>query len=154
ERAVLGVVVDEDAGDGAVQDLNDRVAARDDVDLVPVVGLDDRLQLVGALLQVADDLRAAAVGHVDRLAAHGQKAPAPLLVDLAGELVGEVDVGLVPFHHPLADLGTSGKLHAADLHAAVGGVHLELDLELEVLRLATAPDQEGVLLDLILFGAL
>src|SRR5262249_12191007 len=61
---------------------------------------------------------------VDCLAAHREEAAAALFVDLAGELVREVDVGLVALHHPLADLGARRQLHAAELDAAVGRVHL------------------------------
>jgi hypothetical protein len=60
--AVLRVIVDHDAGDGAVQNLDDRVSTRDDDQLIPVVRLDDRLQLVGAPLQRADYFWAAASG--------------------------------------------------------------------------------------------
>src|SRR5262245_11219625 len=154
ELPVLGVVVDDDARDRAVEDLHDRVAAGDDVDLVPVVDLDQRLELVGALLQVADDDRLAALGYVDRLAAHGEETAAALLINLTSPLVGEVDVGLIALHHPLADLGPGRQLNAAQLDAAVGGVHPELDFQLEILRLAAAPDDERVLLDRIGGGAL
>src|SRR5262249_14800524 len=54
----------------------------------------------------------------------------------------------------LADVRAGRQLHAADLHAAVGRVHPEFDLQLEVLRLAAAPDEKRVLLDRILLGAL
>src|SRR5206468_5003971 len=90
--------------------------------------------------------RASAVWHVHGLTAHREESASALFVDLAGELVREVDVGLIAFHHPLADVGSGGQLHAAHLDAAVGGAHPEFDLQLEVLRLATAPDDEGVLL--------
>ncbi len=50
-----------------------------------------------AALQRADDLRAAAVGNVGELAAHGEKAAPALLVDLSGVAVRGVDVALVPF---------------------------------------------------------
>ena len=55
--APLRVVVDEDRGDVAVDDVDDRVAARDEVDRVPVAGLDERLQLVGGAFEIANDLR-------------------------------------------------------------------------------------------------
>ena len=44
------------------------------MDLVPVVLLDQRLQFVGGLLQVADQARTAAFGNVDRLPARGEEA--------------------------------------------------------------------------------
>src|SRR5438046_265737 len=47
ELTVLLVLVDHHAHDGAIQDLGDRTAARDQVNLVPCAGLDKRLQLVG-----------------------------------------------------------------------------------------------------------
>src|SRR6266446_1596013 len=46
ELTVLQVLVDGDAHDGAIQDLDDRTAARDQVNLVPIAGFDERLQLV------------------------------------------------------------------------------------------------------------
>src|SRR5262249_16922107 len=46
------------------------------------------------------------------------------------------------------------QLDAAVLDAAVGGVQLELHFQLEVLRLPTAPDHEGIGIDLLLRRAL
>src|SRR6185436_1206790 len=57
-------------------------------------------------------------------------------------------------HHPLADVAAGGQLDAADLDAAVGRVQAVFDFQLEVLRLAAAPDDEGVLLDRVLRRAL
>src|SRR6185436_5255785 len=87
ERTGLGVVVDEGAGDVAVQDFGNHVAAGDDVRLVPVIHLDDFQQLVGAALERPDDPRASAVRDVDKLAPHGEKAAAALFVDLTGKAV-------------------------------------------------------------------
>src|SRR4029077_19176883 len=157
QRTRLRVVVDEGAGDVAVQDFGNHVAARDDVRLVPVVHLDDFQQLVGAALERADDLRASAVRDVDELAPHGEKAAVALLIDLSGESVLGVDVALVPFEDPVAGDGAapllraSRQMHASDLDAAVGGADPVLDLQLEVRRLAAAPDDEGVFLQRV-FG--
>src|SRR5205814_10596853 len=87
-------------------------------------------------------------------AAHREEPAAALLVDLPGELQRVIHVGLVALHHPLADVAAGRQLHAADLDAAVGGVHSELALQLEVLRLAAAPDDEGVLRHLLVRRAL
>ena len=122
--------------------------------LVPVVGLDHGFQFVGALLQVADDFRPAAIRDVDGLASHGQESASAFLVDLSGELIREIDVGLIALHHPLADGAARRQLDAADLDATVRGIHPELHLQLEVGRLAAAPDQKGVLLERILVGTL
>ena len=43
---VLRFVIDEDGRDAAVQDVDERRAAGDDVELVPVIDLDDLLELV------------------------------------------------------------------------------------------------------------
>ena len=100
--APLHIVVDEDRGDVAVDDVDERVAARDQVDRVPFTRLDQPLQLVGGAFEIANDLRLGVRSDVDRLSAHHDDAAAALLVDHAGELVGEVDVGLVALEHPFA----------------------------------------------------
>src|SRR6185436_3197708 len=152
ERTGLGVVVHEGAGDVAVQDFGNHVAAGDDVRLVPVIHLDDFQQLIAAALERADHLRASPLRDVGELAAHGEKAAAALLIDLSGESVLGVDVALVPFQDPVAGdgaaplLSTRRQAHTPDLNAAVGGIDPVLDLQLEISRLAAAPDDEAVFL--------
>src|SRR5258706_2808623 len=46
ELTILQVLVDDHARDGAIQDLDDGTSARDQVNLIPVGRLDERLQLV------------------------------------------------------------------------------------------------------------
>ena len=65
----------------------------------------------------------------------------------ARELILEIDVRLVPPQYPFADFAGGRDLCAAVLYAAVGRVDPELQLQLEISRLATAPDQERVLFE-------
>ena len=83
ERSILRVIVNDDARNGAVEDLHDHVAARDQVHLVPIILFDERLQLVRRLLQVADDawLHPVAVGNVHGLTSHRQKTAATFFID-------------------------------------------------------------------------
>ena len=140
----------------AVENLGDHVAARDDVRLVPVVHFDDLQQFVIAVLQRSDDLRTTTVRDVDELTAHSEKAAPALFVDLTGEAVLGVDVALVPLQDPVAHDGaasllrTRRQMHAPDLNAAVGGIDAVLDLQLEIGRLAAAPDQEAVFFQRVL----
>src|SRR5258705_8280866 len=145
ELPILQILVHDHARDRPIQDLDDRAAARDQVHLVPVPGLDQRLQLVGRLLQVPDDFRPGAVGDEGGLAAHRQEPAAALLVDLARELILGVDVVLICLRHPLADVRTRRQLHAPELDPAVGRADLVFDLQLEVSGSSAPPDDEGVL---------
>jgi hypothetical protein len=170
----------------SVQDVNQRIAARDDLELIPVIDLDDGLQRV-AVLQLSNlaaqwwrwrrwsgcrrrlSRRGSAASTTCALAARGHRLAAAalslfhivrpgvlhgsarreearttaFLVQHSGVAIGKVDVRLVAAEHPLAD--GAGELAAAVLHTAVRGVHPELELEFEVVRLAAAIDQEGVL---------
>src|SRR6266850_2841723 len=154
QLTVLQVLIDHHAHDGAVQDLDDRAAARDQVNLVPVAGLDERLQLLGRLLQIADHLRATTVRNVGGLAAQREKPAPALLVDLARVLIVGIDVRLIALHHPFADVRACRQLHAADLHAAVRGAEPVLELQLEVPGTPAAPDEKRILFDGVLARAL
>src|SRR5262249_50730013 len=85
---------------------------------------------------------------------HREKSSPALLVDLPGVLVIGIDVGLIPLHHPTADVAAGRQLDAAKLNAAVGGADPELDLQLEIARLAAAPDEKRVLAERVLPGRL
>src|SRR5262249_46243363 len=63
------------------------------------------------------------------------------LVKLPRVRVLEIDVGLIAFHHPLADFG---KFYAAVLDTAVGRVDAVFQFKLEILGLAAAPNQKCV----------
>jgi hypothetical protein len=148
ELAVWGVVVDDLGHDVAVEDVDQQVAADDEVVPVPVVGMDEGLEVVRGA-EGGDDGRAFAGGNVGDLAAHGKEGAAALLVVLAGVLVGTVDVGLVAAEEPFG----SGNLDAAVVDAGVALVgDAEVDLEFEVFGRAAAPDEEAVLLEEIVRG--
>src|SRR5215475_8028777 len=106
--------------------------------MVPIVDLDQTLEVVAA--QVGDGLLFTLL-QVRHLAAQGEEAAPALLVKLPRVRVLEIDVGLIAFHHPLADLG---KFDAAVLHSAVGRVDAVFQFKLEILGLAAAPDQKCV----------
>src|SRR5580765_7020409 len=74
ELTVRQVFVHDHAHDGAIEDLDDRAPARNEVNLVPVAGLDERLQFVRRLLEIPDHPRRGAVRDVRGLAAHRQKS--------------------------------------------------------------------------------
>ena len=138
----------------AVDLLDEVIAVGDDVVLVPVVLLDGLRQFVG-VAELLDDLRLVVRADDGLLAAQGEDAAAALVVEDAGVLVLAVHVGLVAADDPLADL--LRLLAAAILHAGVGEArigHAELELQLEIGRLAAAPDQKGVALGGILGGGL
>src|SRR4030095_3837642 len=72
---------------------------------------------------------------------------------LTGKAVLGVDVALVPLQNPVPRDGAAlllragRQMHASDLDAAVGGIDPVLDLQLEVRRLAAAPDDEVFFLE-------
>src|SRR5262245_1824631 len=105
------VVVDDLAHHVAVHDLDNRIAPRNDMDVVPVARFDEFLELF-AVAERADRAPLAAVPDVTDLPAQRQEAPAALFVDLAGETLLGVDVHLVALQHPAAD---RGQLDAAVL---------------------------------------
>lgn len=150
EAAVLRVVVDHHGGDLTVEDMGKVVAASDDVELVPAVDVDVALELV-AILELADDAGVLAGFGEGDLTAEGHDAAAAFFIEHAGVGVDEVHVGLIALEDPLADFG---QLDAAVLDAAVGVVHAEFELELKVLGLAAAVDEEGVALERVFLGAL
>src|SRR6185503_17996203 len=90
------------------------------------------------------------------LAAHREKATPALFVNLSCEPVLGIDVALVPLQNPVARDGaapllcTCRQMHASDLDAAVRGIDPVLDLQLEIGRLAAAPDDEAVFLQRVL----
>src|SRR5262249_52684602 len=143
------VVVDQLAHQVAVHNLNDQVAARDDIDVIPVVDLDEVLEL-RAIAYRPDIRRLLAVRNNVDLTAQRQKPAAALFVNLAGVLLARVDIGLVALHDPLRNVR---KLYAAVLYAAVSGVGARdavLQLQLEIRGLAAAPDAKNVLRGLML----
>ena len=143
------VVVDQHARHAAVEHLDDGVAAGDEVQVVPVLALDELLQFL-AIAHRADERGLLALADVGELAAHGEKAAAALFVDLAGVSLLAIHVGLVALHGPL-DIG---KFDAAKLDAAVEAGEAELELQFEIGGTAAAPDEEGVLRGLLVGGGL
>src|SRR5471030_34588 len=142
------IVVDELAHHMAIDQLDQDIAAGDDVGVVPIIGLDETLQF-GAVPDRPHVGRLLAAAGVIELAAKGKETPGPLLIDLAGISLPCVDIELVALHDPPGDVG---KFHAAVLDTAVSGVragHSVLHLELEIGGLAIAPDAENVLLGLM-----
>ena len=106
-------------------------------------------------LELADLPRHAVGADFDRLAALHEKTAAALLVDHPGELIVEVDVGLIALQHPFAgDRATpfpaGWHLRAAELDAAVGRAHAVFELQFEISRLAALPDDEGIFLQRVL----
>ena len=146
-RPALRVVVHQEARHVAVDELHDDVAARDDVNLVPVAVPDERLQH-GRVAQRREQLQLAVCGDTHDLTRSREKAAAPLFIDLARVGVGRVDVRLIAPHHPAAGVGQE---RAAELNAAVaggvGGADPVLQLQLEVLGRAASPDDECVRLE-------
>src|ERR1019366_1394985 len=135
-----GIVVDQHAGDTAVEQLDDGVAAGDEVEVIPVLAFDQILQL-RAIADGADDCGFLALADIAELAAHGEKAAPALFVDLAGVLLLAIHVGLVALHGEF-DIG---EFDAAKLDAAVEAGEFELELQFEIRRTAAAPDEEGIL---------
>ena len=54
-RAVRRVVIDGLRHQSSIENVRQHIAARDDVDLIPIVGLDQRLEFVAAA-QIGNDL--------------------------------------------------------------------------------------------------
>src|SRR5215831_21293009 len=108
------------------------------MELIPIVDLDQTLEVVAA--KVGDGLLFTLLQE-RHLAAQGEEAAPALLVKLPRVRVLEIDVGLIAFHHPLADFG---KFYAAVLDTAVGRVDAVFQFKLEILRLAAAPNQKCV----------
>ena len=125
----------------AVDLLRDAIAAGGDVVLVPAALLDELGQFVRTG-ELFDDFDLVVLADHRLLAAAGQLAAEVFAVAGADVGAGGVHVGLVA-----ADLPFCGTFPTADLHAGVGeaGVgHAELDLQLEVGRLAAPPDEKRV----------
>src|SRR5258707_12877961 len=92
-----------------------------------------------AVAQRRDRSRFLSVANVCELAPQREKAAAPFFIDLAGETLLRVDVGLITLHHPLGDVR---PLDAAVLDAAVSAIRARqtvLHLEFEIGGLAIAP---------------
>src|ERR1039457_1720727 len=149
EGVRAGIVVDQHAGDTAVEQLDDGVAAGDEVEVIPVLAFDQLLQLL-AIADGADDCGFLALADIAELAAHGEKAAPALFVDLAGVLLLAIHVGLVALHGEF----DVGEFDAAKLDAAVEAGEFELELQFEIRRTAAAPDEEGVLDGLPVGGGL
>src|SRR5262249_960737 len=146
ELAALLVEVDHLHGLVAVDPVLMVVAADQHAVLVPLV----RLELLER--QLADDPGLARAVNDDLLAGVGQDAAAALLVEHA-VVVGAVGhhVALVAGDDPLPQVGALGT---AVVDAAVAaGADLHLHAQLEVLRLAAAPDEEAVVLEGAVRGA-
>src|ERR1035438_3289341 len=69
EFAPGGIVVDQHAGDTAVEQLDDGVAAGDEVEVIPVLAFDQLLQLL-AIADGADERGFLALADIAELAAH------------------------------------------------------------------------------------
>lgn len=149
--AVLLIIIDQDRNDLAIEDMNDGVSLRDDVNLIPLRILDD----LGQFLVVADggnDLAFAAFDGASHLSPQRHKLSATFFIVISGMpyvasvLLFTVDIELVSLHGELR----LGKLAAAIVDPAVAAIADAIfNLELKILELAAAPDDEGVLLNLI-----
>ena len=129
-------------------DLLDHVISPgDDVVLVPVLLLDDGGQLL-RVARLADDLGLVVGADHGFLAAVGQHAAVALPVVGPREGIAGVHVGLVSADDPLAPL--LRLLPTAVLDPGVAADHAELHFQLEVVRLALAPDEERVALGRVL----
>src|SRR5215471_7737498 len=137
-RAVRRVVVNRGGHQTTVQNVRERIPTGDDVEMIPIVGLDQTLEVVAA--QIGDGLLFTLLQE-RHLAAQGEEAAPALLIKLPRIHVLEIDVGLIAFHHPFANLG---KFYAAVLHSAVGRVDAVFQFKLEILGLAAAPNQKCV----------
>src|SRR5258708_1506056 len=138
------IVIDELAHHMTVHHLDQGIAARDNMHFIPVAGLDKTLQL-HIVAERCDGTRFFTVAHINKLAAQRQKAATPLFIDLAGVALLRIDVRLISLHHPFGDVGA---LNAAVLNAAVSAVgagQTIFQLQLEIRRLAIAPDTENIL---------
>src|ERR1017187_7860250 len=144
-----GIVVNQHAGDAAVEHLDDGVAAGDQVEFVPILAFDQLLQFL-AIANGADDRGLLPLADIGELAAHGEKAAAALFVYLAGVALLAVHIGLVALHGEL----DVGEFDAAELDAAVEAGQLELELQFEIGRTAAPPDEERVLDGLLVGGSL
>jgi hypothetical protein len=148
EFVVGRVLVDDLGHDVAVEDVDEQVAANDELVLVPVVRVDEGFEVVWGA-EVGDDGGSFAGGDVSDLTAQGEDGAAALLVVLTGVFAGAVDIGLVAAEEPLG----AGDLDAAVVDAGVAVIgDAEFGLELEVYGRAAAPDEEAVLLEEIVGG--
>lgn len=114
ELAVGRIVVDDFAHDMPIEDVDKHVATNDQVILVPIVGLDESLEIVGAA-EASDDCSAATRHDMGDGAAYGKKRAPALLVILPGEFIFAIDVRLIAAQQPLG----TGNLDAAIVDAAV-----------------------------------
>src|SRR5262249_30242334 len=73
-----------------------------------------------------------------------QKSTTALFVNLSCKLLPRIDIRLISLHHPLGDVG---PLDAAVLNSAVPAFAGQaiLQLQVEIRRLASAPDAEDIL---------
>src|SRR5688572_20315721 len=162
--AILRVVVDEDRHDLTVEDVHQRVAARDDVHLVPIL-FADRFRELLVVADAADHLALAAVDRARDLPAQGHERAAALFVVVArvphlrGVLpAAAVDVELIAVHREFRII----QRRAAVVDTAVAQRRDAIrELQLEVAddpaaQLSTAPatdpaapDDERVPLDLV-----
>ena len=141
------VVVDDDGHEPAVDDVRQDIAASDDVHRVPVVG-----NGLGELVGVADrrhQNRGTAANDARHLSAHAEEKPALLFVVVSRIALATVEIALVTTHRELVPWRHSVRNdHAAIVDAAVAlGRDAVVELQLEVLRLAAVPDDEGIALD-------
>src|SRR5260370_23803893 len=166
---VPGIGIDEDGHDVSVDDVDECVAVGDDLILVPLAGLDEGLEVVGASQRRQEAMRLPCFGFYHLAAPCADSARCFLLIELAGVGVVVVEVGLIALDVPLGvllrerfsllysllllvghlgealgrdDARPGRNIEAAILDAAVGSgaLQLHLDLELEVGRLTAAPD--------------
>src|SRR5262245_59391461 len=136
--AVRRVIVNRRSHQTPVQNVSERIPSCNDVEMIPIVDLDQTLEVVAA--QVSDNLLLPLL-QARHLAAHCQESAPAFLVKLTRVRVLEIDVGLIAFQYPLADFG---EFDAAVLHAAVGRVDAEFQFKIEILRLAATPDKKRV----------
>src|SRR5262245_3454555 len=141
----------------AIDDMGQYVAARDDMDLIPVIDLDQILEIIAGA-QTGNDPFITGLQHC-HLPTHGEESAATLLIKLTRKGVLEVYICLVTLEHPLPDVR---KFDTAILDAAVRRVEAILDFQFEIFRLTAFPDQESIGLkrffgggfadDLVIFG--
>ena len=126
----------------AIEDVDEYVAADDEVVLVPIVGVDESFEFVWRA-EAGDGGRAVGVDAGD-LSAHGEKSAATFLIVLASVFICAIDVSLIAAEEPFC----AGYLDAAVVDASVAVIRdAEFCFEFEVFRRASTPDEEAVLLE-------
>ncbi len=110
-RAIRGVVIHRLRHQIPIDNVCEHITARYDMNLIPIVCFDQRLEVVAAA-EIGDYLPFLRLkpGH---LPAHRQKAAPALFIQLSGILVREINVSLITLQHPFADFGQSRRFGIA-----------------------------------------